>query len=141
MKIPFTEANLLDKIVQVSNHHSLGLKLGIPPHKLVEIEQHHVEDRKQLLVSAFFRTVPNAHHNWEWVDRAIKQVEIEKWALTRQDSMTKSTSFDRDSLLSASSFEGKKDSSLSGSLLLPSSFRRGECSAETLKPNGEEEPP
>ena len=91
-KIPFTEANLLHRIIQVSNHHSLGMKFGIPPHKLAEIEQHPVEDRKQLLVSAFFRTVPNAHHNWEWVDKAITEVEVEAY---------------NDSLLSSSSVEGK----------------------------------
>ena len=91
-KIPFTEVHLLDRIIQVSNHHSLGMKFGIPPHKLAEIEQHPVEDRKQLLVSAFFRTVPNAHHNWEWVDKAITEVEVEAY---------------NDSLLSSSSVEGK----------------------------------
>ena len=88
-KIPFTEANLLHRIIQVSNHHSLGVKLGITLHKLAEIEQHPVEDRKQLLVSAFFRTVPNAHHNWEWV---YKEVEVEAY---------------RDSLPSSSSVKGK----------------------------------
>ena len=60
--------------------------------------------------------------------------------IVQQDSLTKSTSFDRDLLLSSSSSEGKKDSSLCN-LLLPSSFRREECSAETLKSNGEEGPP
>lgn len=99
MKIPFTEANVLDAITKVSNLHELGLRLGLEPYKMADIEQQPVEDRRQLLVWTFFQTVKHEHLNWEWVNAVIKDMEIQSWTQSRSDSMKKSISSDGESAI------------------------------------------
>ena len=86
---------MLDAITKISNYHELGLILEIPPNKLSEIEQHPVQDRRQLFVSALFQCTPEENCNWKKVNSAIKQVQISEWAASRRSgSMTKSSSFE-----------------------------------------------
>lgn len=92
--VPFTESNVLDAITKISNYHDLGLILEIPPHKLSEIEQHPVQDRRQLFVSALFRCAPEQSCNWKKVNGAINQVSMSEWAAKKSGSMTKSSSYE-----------------------------------------------
>ncbi len=93
--MPFTESNVLDAITKIFNYNELGLILEIPSPKLSEIEQHSVPDRRQLFVSALFRSAPKENCNWKKVNSAIKRVQISQWAsLKGSNSMTKSSSFE-----------------------------------------------
>lgn len=100
--VPFTEANVLDAVIKISNYHDLGSRLGVPPHKLADIEKCPVEDRRQLFVAALFR---NIDCDWDRLNGAIKEVEVQEWAarnLQRSISMTKSTSLESDISLMSS---------------------------------------
>lgn len=111
--MPFTEANVLDAVIKISNYHELGSRLGVPPHKLADIEKSPVEDRRQLFVAALFRYTDCG---WDKLNGAIKEVETQEWAardLQRSSSMTKSTSLESD-ISFMSSGEGLEEVGVGG---------------------------
>ena len=85
--LPFTEATVLDAVVNISSNYDLGQKLGLAQKSLVEIEKYPVEERKQRLVTALFRG-KKEFLNWETVNKAIHECEIAQWASAKRTSMT-----------------------------------------------------
>ena len=64
----------------------------MPAHILDNIDKNPVEDRRQLFVMALFQ---NTECNWNTLNLAIKEVELQEWAtqdLQRSGSLTKSVS-------------------------------------------------
>ena len=64
----------------------------MPAHILANIDKNPVEDRRQLFVMALFQ---NTECNWDTLNPAIKEVELQEWAtqdLQRSASLTKSVS-------------------------------------------------
>ena len=66
--------NLSNALEKVTNWHQLGLKLGIPPHKLSKIEEdyQHNDRRKTETLDTWLHQTPSA--SWSDVVRALQQM-------------------------------------------------------------------